>query len=66
MEHILWTDLNPGEQRAIALLAAGMPIKLCDTTALVTMRLAGLVRGSCLTPKAKKLRRAVILETLTA
>jgi hypothetical protein len=66
MDHISWIDLNPQEQRAIAVLAAGMPIQLCDTAALVTMRRAGLVKGSRLTLKAEKLRRAVILKALAA
>jgi len=63
---ISWADLNPREQRAIALLGAGMSIELCDTAALVTMRRAGLVRGCCLTPKAEKLRRSAVLEALAA
>ena len=66
MDNISWFDLNPGEQRAIALLGAGMPIELCDNAALVTIRRAGLVRGACLTPKAEKLRRSAVLEAMAA
>jgi hypothetical protein len=66
MDHISWSDLNSGEQRAIAVLAAGMPIQLCDAAALVTMRRAGLVKGSSLTIEAEKLRRSVILKALVA
>src|SRR5467141_3502714 len=35
MNSISWTDLNPAEQRAIAVLAAGISIELCDTAALL-------------------------------
>ena len=63
---ISWADLNPREQRAIALLGAGMSIELCDNAALMTIRRAGLVRGCCLTPKAEKLRRSAVLEALAA
>ena len=63
---ISWADLNPREQRAIALLGAGMSIELCDSAALVNIRRAGLIRGSCLTPKAEKLRRSAVLEALAA
>jgi hypothetical protein len=66
MKRISWTDLNPAEQRVIAVLAAGISIELCDTAVLVTMRRAGLVRGCCLTPKAEKLRRSAILKALAA
>jgi hypothetical protein len=66
MKRISWTDLNPAEQRAIAVLAAGISIELCDTAVLVAMRRAGLVRGCCLTPKAEKLRRSAILKALAA
>jgi hypothetical protein len=66
MDSISWTDLNPAEQRVIAVLAAGISIELCDTAALITTRRAGLVRGCCLTPKAEKLRSSVILELLAA
>jgi hypothetical protein len=66
MNSISWTDLTPAEQRAIAVLAAGISIELCDTAALMTMRRAGLVRGCCLTPKAEKLRRSAVLKALAA
>jgi hypothetical protein len=66
MDSISWSDLNPGEQRAIALLGAGMSIDLCDSAALVTIRRAGLVRGSSLTLKAEKLRRSAVLKALAA
>src|SRR6266481_5107390 len=66
MNSISWADLNPAEQRAIAVLAAGISIELCDTAALITMRRAGLVRGCCLTPKAEKLRRSAVLQAVAA
>jgi len=66
MNSISWADLNPAEQRAIAVLAAGISIELCDAAALITMRRAGLVRGCCLTPKAEKLRRSAVLQALAA
>ena len=66
MDNISWFDLYPGEQRAIALLGAGMPIELCDNAALVTIRRAGLVGAPVLTPKAEKLRRSAVLDSLAA
>jgi hypothetical protein len=66
MNSISWTDLNPAEQRAIAVLAAGISIELCGTAALITIRRAGLVRGCCLTPKAEKLRRSAVLQAMAA
>jgi hypothetical protein len=53
MDDISWADLNEAEQRAIAVLGAGMSLELCDGAALRTIRRAGLIRGSRLTPKAE-------------
>jgi hypothetical protein len=64
IDDISWTDLNPTEQRAIAVLAAGMSSKLCDTFALRTLKRFGLIKGSGLTPRAEEMRRAAILQTL--
>ena len=61
MDNFSWTDLNPAEQKAIAALGAGMPVELCDSTALRNLRLAGFIRGSQLTPKAEYLRKAAAL-----
>jgi len=37
MEGILWTDLDADEQRALAILGAGLSIELCDPVALLTL-----------------------------
>jgi len=66
IDDISWADLTPTEQRAIAVLAAGMSRELCDAFALRTLKRFGLVKGSGLTPKAEELRRAAILQTLRA
>jgi hypothetical protein len=49
MEGLSWTDLDAGEQRAIAMLADGVSPELCDPVALLTLRRIGLVRGARLT-----------------
>jgi hypothetical protein len=64
MDGISWTDLDPDEQRTIAMLAAGVSAGLCDRIALLTLTRVGLVRGSRLTPAAAELRRAAILQEL--
>ena len=64
MDGVSWTDLDLDEQRAIALLGAGVSVELCDRVALLT--LARLVRGGQLTPAADQLRRAAILHELAA
>jgi hypothetical protein len=66
MDDILWTDLNEAEQRAIAVLGAGMSIELCAAAALRTIRRAGLIRGPRLTPKAKRLRKLALLQMKAA
>jgi hypothetical protein len=66
MDDILWTDLNEAEQRAIAVLGAGMSTELCAAAALRTIRRAGLIRGPRLTPKAERLRKLALLQTMTA
>jgi hypothetical protein len=58
MNSISWTDLTPAEQRAIAVLAAGISIELCDTAALITMRRAGLVSFNTKSRKIAEIRRA--------
>jgi hypothetical protein len=65
MDDILWTDLNEAEQRAIV-LGAGMSTELCAAGALRTIRRAGLIRGPRLTPKAERLRKLALLQTMTA
>ncbi len=66
MDGVSWTDLDPDEQRAIALLGAGVSVELCDRVALLTLARLGLVRGGQLTPAADQLRRAAILHELVA
>jgi hypothetical protein len=66
MDGVSWTDLDPDEQRAIALLGAGASAELCERLALLTLTRFGLVRSGQLTPAADQLRRAGILHELTA
>ena len=66
MEGIAWTDLDSNEQRAIAILGAGLSIELCDPIALLTLRRLGLIVGSHLTAAAHGLRRGVVLGELGA
>ena len=65
MEGISWADLDANEQRAIAVLGAGLSIELCDAVALVTLRRLGLIVGSHLTAAAHELRRRIVLEELS-
>jgi hypothetical protein len=64
MDDILWADLAPEEQRAIAVLGTGMPVALCDAAAVQSLKRAGLVRAFHLTSKAARLRKAAILQCL--
>lgn len=64
MEGILWTDLDADEQRALAILGAGLSIELCDPFALLTLRRLGLIVGTHLTAAAHELRRGVVLDEL--
>ena len=64
MTDISRTDLNSAEQHAIAVLGAGISPELCDATAFLALRRAGLVQGVRLTPKAEQLRHAAVLEKL--
>jgi hypothetical protein len=66
MDDISWADLNPEEQRTIALLGAGFSVELCDHLALLTLKRVGLVRGSRLTRAAEQLRRKAIRRQLAA
>ena len=66
MDSVSWADLDPDEQRAIALLGAGVSVELCDRVALLTLACLGLVRGGQLTTAANQLRRAAILHELAA
>ena len=61
MEGIAWADLDADEQRAIAILGAGLSIELCDPVALLTLRRLEMIVGSHLTAAAHELRRGVVL-----
>ena len=54
MGEIVWSDLNPTEQRAIAALGAGFSLEVCNKDALKALKRFGLVRGRHLTPKAER------------
>jgi hypothetical protein len=64
MDGISWSDLDPDEQRTIAMLGAGVSAELCDPVAVLTLTRLGLVKGSRLSPAADELRRAAILREL--
>lgn len=64
MESISWADLGADEQRAIAILGAGLSIELCDPLALLILRRLGLIVGFHLTAAAHNLRRDVVLDKL--
>jgi hypothetical protein len=66
MSSITWNDLNPAEQHAIAVLAVGISADVCDPIALLMLERARLVSGSRLTAKAQQLRKAAILQKLSA
>lgn len=65
MEGISWADLDANEQRAVAVLGAGLSIELCDPLALLSLRRLGLIVGSHLTAAAHKLRRDVVSDELS-
>jgi hypothetical protein len=64
MDGISWTDLGPHERRAFAMLVAGVSSELCDPIALRALTRIGLVRGSRLTSRGDRLRKAAILHEL--
>jgi len=66
MEGICWADLDAEEQRAIAILGAGLSIELCDPVALLKLKRRGLIVGSHLTAAAHELRRGFVLDELGA
>jgi hypothetical protein len=66
MGSISWGDLNPAEQHAIAVLAVGISADLCDPLALLMLERARLIKGARLTAKAQQLRKAAILQKLSA
>ena len=66
MDGISWTDLNLDEQRAIAMLADGLPTNLCDPVALLTLRRIGFVRGFRLTPAGEQLLSAAVRSAYAA
>jgi hypothetical protein len=66
MGGISWADLDAAEQRAIAILGAGLSIELCAPVALLTLRGLGLVVGWRLTGAGHNLRRGAVLNALGA
>jgi hypothetical protein len=66
MDGVTWTDLDRDEQRAIALLGAGLSVEHCDRLALLTLTRLGLIRGGRLTPAANELRIAAIRHEMAA
>lgn len=66
MNNILWDDLHPEEQLAIAMLGTGISLQFCNGIAVRTLRSIGLVRNSTLTVAGKTLRRRALLNELAA
>ena len=66
MDGISWTDLDPDEQRVVAMLGDGVSIEFCDPVALLTLKRIGLVKGSRLTPEAEQLLAAALLPEFAA
>jgi hypothetical protein len=66
MDGITWADLDSDEQRAIAMLAEGIPTAFCDAIALLTLRRIGLVVGSRLTPVAEQMLSAAVRRAFAA
>jgi hypothetical protein len=64
MDGISWADLDSDEQRAIAILGAGLSIELCHPLALLTLGRLGLTIGSHLTVAGDTLRRNAVLKGL--
>jgi len=57
-------DLDAEEQRAIAILGAGLCVELCDLLALLSLRQLGLIGICDLKAAAHELRRRVVLSEL--
>lgn len=66
MDDIVWSDLNPAQQHAIAVLGAGMGVALCDATAVKTLKSVGLIRGGHLTRQVERMRQAAVLRAMAA
>jgi hypothetical protein len=66
MDGLSWTDLDAGEQRAMAMLADGVSPELCDPVALLTLRRIGLVRGARLTPNGEQLLSEAVRHAFAA
>jgi hypothetical protein len=66
MDGISWTDLNLDEQRAIAMLADGLPADSCDPVAMLTLRRIGFIRGFRLTPAGEQLLSAAVRSSFAA
>jgi len=64
MDGISWTDLDPDEQRVVAMLGDGVSIEFCEPVALLTLKRIGLVRGCRLTPAAEKMLTTALLHQL--
>jgi hypothetical protein len=62
MENIAWADLDADEQRAVAILGAGLSIELCSPLALLTLGRLGLTIGSHLTAAGQNLRTDAVLK----
>jgi hypothetical protein len=66
MDGLCWTDLDAGEQRAIAMLADGVSPELCDPVSLLTLRRVGLVRGARLTASGEQLLSEAVRHAFAA
>ena len=66
MDSISWTDLDLDEQRAIAILGAGVSAEFCDPVAVLSLTRLGLLRGLRLTPAADRLWKSALLHEMAA
>jgi hypothetical protein len=66
MDGLSWTDLDAGEQRAMAMLADGVSPELCDPVCLLTLRRIGLVRGARLTTSGEQLLSEAVRHAFAA
>ena len=64
MTGIIWTDLDPDEQRTIAMLGVGFSAELFDPATLLTLTRLGLVKSFRLTRAGELLREEAIVHEL--
>jgi hypothetical protein len=66
MDGLSWDDLDPSEQRVMAMLADGVSTELCYPVALMTLRRIELVRIARLTASGEHLLLTGVRRTFAA